>query len=418
MAISDSQKVDFLWKKIGTGIAKTDVPSKKDYFNERIPSPLLVRGDTVWTNASQIPPIIPVQSTDVITLHSASSPVPCLEDTTSQDNRTWLTNYVDWIPTEFGPTYQVKAYVADVGDLDPVANGTQLPATGTGNDDEWFFDYKAGILHFIGENLPADLATGTSGKRVYIVGARYVGALGTGLSALSDDASPTLTASLNTGGNSIISPTDTDIILSPGGEGSIILDASTITLPSGTDAERPSNPGEGMIRFNSISQQVEYYNGTEWINLGEDAAIIESQTILGDGSTAVFTLLRNTTAENIIVSINGTLQNPGTAYTVTQDQLTFSEPPGPNDVVDVRHITLTYTFDRVVFPHLSRLEALSISNKSVGLTYYVTDGDPNTGGPCLATWDGSKWLTVSYQSDLANSPPFEINNLILDGGAF
>ena len=27
-------------------------------------------------------------------------------------------------------------------------------AAGTGNDDEWFFDYQSGVLHFVGENLP------------------------------------------------------------------------------------------------------------------------------------------------------------------------------------------------------------------------------------------------------------------------
>ena len=31
--------------------------------------------------------------------------------------------------------------------------------------------------------------------------------------------------------------------------------------PSGTTAQRPQNPGEGMIRFNTDSGHLEYYTG-------------------------------------------------------------------------------------------------------------------------------------------------------------
>jgi len=34
------------------------------------------------------------------------------------------------------------------------AGGVQVFATGSGNDDEWFFDYQSGVLNFIGDNLP------------------------------------------------------------------------------------------------------------------------------------------------------------------------------------------------------------------------------------------------------------------------
>ena len=34
--------------------------------------------------------------------------------------------------------------------------------------------------------------------------------------------------------------------------------------PSGTTAERPSDPGEGMIRFNTDSGHLEYYTGEFW----------------------------------------------------------------------------------------------------------------------------------------------------------
>ena len=51
MALADSTKVDFLWKKLGFGVAKTAPPANKEAFNESIPSPLLMRGDKVWQSS-------------------------------------------------------------------------------------------------------------------------------------------------------------------------------------------------------------------------------------------------------------------------------------------------------------------------------------------------------------------------------
>lgn len=36
-------------------------------------------------------------------------------------------------------------------------------------------------------------------------------------------------------------------------------------LPVGTTAQRPAAPATGMIRFNTTTTVVEYYNGTQWI---------------------------------------------------------------------------------------------------------------------------------------------------------
>ena len=37
--------------------------------------------------------------------------------------------------------------------------------------------------------------------------------------------------------------------------------------PSGSTAERPQNPGEGMIRFNTDSGHLEYYSGELWVDV-------------------------------------------------------------------------------------------------------------------------------------------------------
>jgi len=176
MAISDSEKVDYLWKKLGYGATKTDTNAQKKAPTEAIPSPLLLRGDRIWVNAGDIPTVIPSSTTSIIQVYLGSSSVETTEDGTSTNNRTWKTGSLDWIPPEFGSTYQVKVYIDNPSASDPTSTGTQVFATGSGNDDEWFFDYQSGVLHFIGSNLPSSMS---NSKTVYISGARYIGQLGT-----------------------------------------------------------------------------------------------------------------------------------------------------------------------------------------------------------------------------------------------
>lgn len=179
MAISDNQKVDFLWKKVGYGVAKTDQNSIKAAPNEAISSPMLIRGDQIWAYSESIPQVFPADTTLYVEIYDDSangeSAVEAVEDNTSTANRTWKTNLEDWIPVEFGATYQVKVYAAPSGTSNPQTSGTRLFAAGSGNNDEWFFDYKAGILNFIGDNLP----TSVNGTNViYICGGRYIGPTG------------------------------------------------------------------------------------------------------------------------------------------------------------------------------------------------------------------------------------------------
>tara|TARA_Y100000385_G_C13005705_1_gene599307 strand:- start:3 stop:1067 length:1065 start_codon:yes stop_codon:yes gene_type:complete len=186
MAISDTQKVDLLWKKVGFGKVKTDSNSNKKAPNEAISSDFIIKSSQIWNKSSSIPGTIPSSTTGVVTVYSDanSNSVETTEDGTASDNRTWKAGTTNWIPPSFGATYQAKVYASTSGDGSPQTNGTQLFETGSGNDDQWYFDYSSGVLHFIGTNLPTDIGTGTSNV-IYIVGARYTGALGVGDSSAS-----------------------------------------------------------------------------------------------------------------------------------------------------------------------------------------------------------------------------------------
>jgi hypothetical protein len=181
MAISDSQKVDLLYKKIAWAVAKTDTNPPKEAYNETNPSPLLIRGDVLWQLSGSIPASIPTATSSIVQVYkdgggSYSATVECTELAVT-DNRTWSTGLTDWISQEFGSTYFVKVYIDTTGSTTPQTTGTALQAAGV-SDDQWFFDYQAGILNFIGTNLPTAIATGVTGKSIFISGARYVGPKG------------------------------------------------------------------------------------------------------------------------------------------------------------------------------------------------------------------------------------------------
>ena len=186
MAISDSQKVDLLWKKVGFGKVKTDTNANKKAPNEAIASDFIIKANQIWNQASSIPSTQPSSSAGVVVVYSDanSNTVKTTEDATASDNRTWKAGTTNWIPPSFGATYQLKVYAAGASEGSPQTNGTQLFETGSGNDDQWYFDYQSGVLHFIGTNLPTAIGTGTSNV-IYIVGARYNGSLGVGDSSAS-----------------------------------------------------------------------------------------------------------------------------------------------------------------------------------------------------------------------------------------
>ena len=328
MAVSDTQKVDYLWKKLGYGATKTDTNALKKAPNEAISSPLLLRGDKVWKDASSIPASIPGSSAGVVTVYTTSAPQECTEDITSTANRTWKTGVTDWIPPEIGSTYQVKVYIHTSGAAGSAAgSGTQVFATGSGNDDEWFFDYQSGVLHFVGSNLPNGVSF--TGKSVYISGARYTGDFGVG-GDLGDFTFSTNVMSTST--------TNGDIQIDPDGTGQLVVVGTNSMLPpSGTTAERPGSPSAGDFRYNSTENKLEYYNGSDWVLIeGSNYALVTSDTFTGDGSTTAFTLSSAATTNGTIVNINGALQQPTTAYSVSGTTITMVEAPHVDDVLEVR----------------------------------------------------------------------------------
>jgi hypothetical protein len=99
-----------------------------------------------------------------------------------------------------------------------------------------------------------------------------------------------------------------------------------------------------MFRFNSTTNGLEIYNNTEWAPVGSTVfTVIDDEQFNGDGSTVAFTLATSQTTNSCIVSINGVVQIPTSAYSVSSTTLTFTEAPAAGDLIDVREITTTTT---------------------------------------------------------------------------
>ena len=424
MAISDTQKIDYLWKKIGYAATKTDTAANKDATNEEIASPLLLRGDKTWNEASDIPGTLPVSSSGVVTVYPTASPVECTVLNTASTNRSWKTNSTDWISAEFGSTYLVKVYIHTSGNAGTAASGgTQVFGAGSGNNDEWFFDYQSGVLHFIGTNLPNGVSF--TGKSVYVSGARYTGTIGlqnlvirntvqfevedniillnsggsigndagiminrqssgnnaafywdegedkfkivtttsdgSTVTNVTDSAYAILSAAdpvadddvvtkryfdanvsaavelgnFSFSGNKITQTvSNADFELDNTGTGNFVLvGTSGLVLPQGDTASRP-NAQIGIIRYNTQTSRYEVsQDGSTWTSLRTEqtAGLITKDVWVGDGTTTTYYLSTTpTSANNIIVYVDGVMQEPGFCYTLTGSVLAF-DGTGPGD---------------------------------------------------------------------------------------
>jgi hypothetical protein len=118
--------------------------------------------------------------------------------------------------------------------------------------------------------------------------------------------------------------------------------SSGVVLPTGSAANRPENAAFGMIRYNTDSGLVEFYNGSSWASLSTGGSITYTvDDFVGDGSTTVFNMsVAEGTATQLIVFVGSIYQDPATAYTVDGGyDITFTSAP-PNTVpINVIHTT-------------------------------------------------------------------------------
>jgi hypothetical protein len=122
----------------------------------------------------------------------------------------------------------------------------------------------------------------------------------------------------------------------------------SMMVPVGNTIQRPGSPEIGMFRFNTGGDALEVYTSGGWEDVGVPAfTVITADAFVGDGSTVAFTLTANSTTAGTIVAINGIVQEPTTAYSVSGVTLTFTEAPAVSDNIDARILTTTTTVTNI-----------------------------------------------------------------------
>jgi filamentous hemagglutinin len=180
----------------------------------------LLRGDTLWTQANQIPGTA-AATAGIVQAYTGANAVECTADNTTVPiggvYPTWLTGQTYWIPSEFGSTYTAQVWIDNPGAANPTATGTQIFAAGSGGTGQYYYNYQSGVLNFIGETIPAAL---TSGKVLYIVGYRYIGLLG-----VTNLPSGTSIGNISITGSTIISKagSNANITITPDGTGVVVF---------------------------------------------------------------------------------------------------------------------------------------------------------------------------------------------------
>ena len=179
----------------------------------------------------------------------------------------------------------------------------------------------------------------------------------------------------------------------------------SMLIPVGNTAQRPVTPATGMLRYNSTLSECEVWNGAAWVTVGGSTfTVIQNEQFNGDGSTTTFTLASSQTTDSCIVTINGVVQIPTTAYSVSgvypSCVLTFTEAPEVGDTIDVREITTTVTVTAISNSSGNSVVSVQETTGEVDITGNLV-AQLNPAAPSLATNS-----TMSFQ--LVNNTTLKI----------
>lgn len=254
----------------------------------------------------------------------------------------------------------------------------------TGNTQSWYTTTLNATASNITTGYTANFSSGNS-----VISGGYISALANATITTANIGSVNFTSATVSSltGNITISPLVSD------GNGTVIIGGtSALQLPSGTGSQRPLGINAGSVRWNTTSSVLEYYNGTAWASL---TGQINHQTITPDGINSAFTLDYSTVAEGIIVSINGTLQQPGVAYTVTGNQISFTEIPLVTDIISIRYIASgTVTAENA--------QEINSANVALTTTPVIVDSFDQ------ASYRSAKYMTTTTAASSAEFAEFAI----------
>lgn len=113
-----------------------------------------------------------------------------------------------------------------------------------------------------------------------------------------------------------------------------------MVIPTGSSATRPDAPVFGLMRYNTDTGLIEFFNGSIFQSLTVTGGINYTvDTFTGTGAQTVFTMSETVSnADEIIVFVGNLYQIPVTNYTVDGGyDITFTSAPPDGVPINVIH---------------------------------------------------------------------------------
>jgi hypothetical protein len=117
---------------------------------------------------------------------------------------------------------------------------------------------------------------------------------------------------------------------------------------AGTSGPEPSNLIDGMIRFNTSTNRVQYVYNNDWKDIASVGNVmIETQEEIGNNTSTNFTMTNAVAnATDVMVFIGGVYQQPGVNYTISGPEIVFTSPPPAPDLPNSPNkIVIIYNFN-------------------------------------------------------------------------
>jgi hypothetical protein len=190
----------------------------------------------------------------------------------------------------------------------------------------------------------------------------------------------------------------TDYIFGKTGNVITFVGNGAVKVPIGTTSNRPAGVN-GYIRFNTDTPALEYFDGSMWVPITNT---VTDQQIIPDGASNTYTLQQSATAIGLIVSINGTLQNPNSAYTVSGTQITFIETPLVDDIIDIRFLGASVTINSTLSDDL-----VVQGNVTVGGILQIPQSTKANNAPGVAgqvSWDANYFYICTATNTWKRAP--------------
>ena len=271
-------------------------------------------GDTTNANLNAIEALI--TGTVDITFASATKTLTLTNSTAAQDGRNLRLNLIGTsggpqdlvLPAGVAKLYLVRNGTADIITCKSTGSGVVAIPAIVGAVPTSQFIYSDGTNVTVAETLVGGSTTDGVFRNLSASGA----VTGAGFTAKFASPPPIGVTSPSTGNFTTLGTTG-DVTLGNAVGDQVIFNAGTatvpnnlifsgtgtITTPSGTTAQRPGSPGEGMLRYNSTTDEFEGYAASAWGSIGGGAsaggAVYEDKQII----TANYTMTSGTNGHSV-----------------------------------------------------------------------------------------------------------------------